>query len=153
MSNLYYWEKLTFSKLVEKEHFVERKFEEMHQLWRAKRYKLYSGKRLFWHYCLQLSFVYKTMSQISFNLFCSGDKKFYQSSLGNKVDLKDIKNVFRNIFAKNWNSKKLKHGFVDERAMMTYKINKFLSLEKPCNFLLAKEKAWKRIVSTDSELS
>ena len=24
-----------------------------------------------WHYCLQLSFVYKTVSQISFNLFCS----------------------------------------------------------------------------------
>ena len=30
-------------------------------------------KRLYWHYRLQLSFVYKTMSQISFKLFCSGD--------------------------------------------------------------------------------
>ena len=33
------------------------------------------GKLLFWHYYLQLSFVCKFVSQISFNLFCSGDKK------------------------------------------------------------------------------
>ena len=30
MSNIYYWEKLTFSKLVGKVNFPERKFEEMH---------------------------------------------------------------------------------------------------------------------------
>ena len=29
MSNIYYWEQLMFSKLVEKVHFLERKFEEM----------------------------------------------------------------------------------------------------------------------------
>ena len=29
MSNIYYWEKMTFSKLVEKVSFSERKFEEM----------------------------------------------------------------------------------------------------------------------------
>ena len=28
--NIYYWEKLTFSKLVGKVNFSERKFEEMH---------------------------------------------------------------------------------------------------------------------------
>ena len=27
----------------------ERKFEEMHYLWRAKRYRVYLGKSLFWH--------------------------------------------------------------------------------------------------------
>ena len=37
--------------------------------------KVYSGKRLFWYYCLQMSFTYKTMSQISFNLFWSEDKR------------------------------------------------------------------------------
>ena len=47
----------------------ERKFEDMHYISRAKMYKIYSGKRLFWHYRLQLSFVYKTVSQISLNLF------------------------------------------------------------------------------------
>ena len=30
MSSIYYWEKLTFSKLVGKVNFSERKFEEMH---------------------------------------------------------------------------------------------------------------------------
>ena len=30
MSNIYYWEKLKFSKLVGKVNFPERKFEEMH---------------------------------------------------------------------------------------------------------------------------
>ena len=29
MSNIYYWEKLTFSKLVGKVNFTERKFDEM----------------------------------------------------------------------------------------------------------------------------
>ena len=30
MSNTYYWETLTFSKLVRKVNFLERKYEEMH---------------------------------------------------------------------------------------------------------------------------
>ena len=42
---------------------------------RMKRYKVYLGNQLFCHYRLQLSFVYKSMSHISFNLFCLGDKK------------------------------------------------------------------------------
>ena len=97
--------------------FTERKFEEMHQLWREKWYKVYSGKQLFWHYHLQLSFLHKAMSQNSFNLFFSGDERLlYQCSLGNEVDFTDIMNVFPNISAKNWNFKKLRHCFVDERA-------------------------------------
>ena len=44
---------------------------------------------------------------------------FYQSSLGNEVDFTDIMNVSLNILAKNWNFKKLKHGFVDKRAVIT----------------------------------
>ena len=60
MSNIYYWEKLAFSKLVQ-ENFLEKEFEEMHWLWIAKQYKVYSRKHLFWHYYLQLSFIYKTV--------------------------------------------------------------------------------------------
>ena len=30
MPNIYYWDKLTFSELVGKEYFLERKLEEMH---------------------------------------------------------------------------------------------------------------------------
>ena len=67
------WEKLRFSKLVGKINFSKRKFEEMHQLRKPKRYKVYSGKRLFWDYYIQLSFVLKSVSQISFKLFCSGE--------------------------------------------------------------------------------
>ena len=59
----------------------ERKFENMHYLWRAKMYKVYSGKRLFWHYRLQLSFVYKTVPQISFDLFWLGDKRLLSEFL------------------------------------------------------------------------
>ena len=45
-------------------------------------------------------------------------KGFYQSFLGNEVDFTDIMNVFPNILAKNENLKKLRHSFVDERAMV-----------------------------------
>ena len=44
---------------------------------------------------------------------------FYQSSLGNEVDFRDIMNFSPNISAKNQNFKKLRHGFVDERALIT----------------------------------
>ena len=76
-------------------------------------------KLLFWHYCLQVSFAYKIVSQISFNLFSSGDKRLYQSSLGNEVDFRDIMNFSPNILAKNQNFIKLRHSLVDERALIT----------------------------------
>ena len=97
----------------------ERKFEEMHCLWRAKMYKVYSRKRLFWQYRLQLSFVYKSVSQISFICFDWEKKGFYQSSKGNEVDFTDIMNVSSNILAKNWNFKILRHTFEDKRTMIT----------------------------------
>ena len=100
MSHIYYWEKLAFLKLIGEVNFLERKVEEMHQFWRAKRYKVYLGKRLFGHYCLELSLIYKIVPQISFNLFAQDTKGFYQSSLGNKVDFMDIMNVYPNILAK-----------------------------------------------------
>ena len=78
---------------------------------KGKRYKVYWGRRLFWLYYLQLSFVSKTVSQISFKFFVREIKHFNQSSLGNEVD-------FRNI-TKFWNFKKLRHGFVDGRALIT----------------------------------
>ena len=80
---------------------------------------MYSGKRLFWHYCLQLSFFYKTVSQIFLTCFARKIKGFYQSSLGNEVDFRDIMNVSPNILAKKQNFKKLRHGLVDKRAMIT----------------------------------
>ena len=122
MSKIYYWEKLTFSKLVGKVNYLERKFEEMHYRWRAIRYKVYSGERLYRHYCLQLSFVYKTVSQISFNLFCLGNKRLLKF-------LREIMNVSRNILAKNQNFKKLRHDFVDERALITTTLTSYCQWE------------------------
>ena len=46
-------------------------------------------------------------------------KSFCQSFLENEVDFTDIMTVSPNILAKNWNLKKLRHGFVDERALTT----------------------------------
>ena len=46
-------------------------------------------------------------------------KDFYQSSLENKVDSRDIMNVSLNILAKNLNFKILRHRFVDARALIT----------------------------------
>ena len=46
-------------------------------------------------------------------------KGFYQSLLGSEVDFTDIMNVSPYILAKNKNFKKLRHGFVDERALIT----------------------------------
>ena len=42
----------------------------------------------------------------------------YQSSLGNKIDFRDIMNVSPNILAKNWNFKNLRNSFVDEKALI-----------------------------------
>ena len=64
-------------------------------------------------FCLQ-----KSVSDFIFNLFCSDIKGFYQSSLGNEIDFRDIMNIFLNILAKNYNFEKLRHGFVDERGMI-----------------------------------
>ena len=94
-------EKLTFSKLARKVNFSERKFEEMHWLWRAKGYKVYSGIRLFWHYYFQLYFVYKPCLRFLLNCFVREIKGFYKSSFGNEVDFRDIMNVSLNILDKN----------------------------------------------------
>ena len=51
--------------------------------------------------------------------FCIIVFSFYQGNLGNEVDFTDIINVSPNILAKNQKLQKLKHCFVDERAMIT----------------------------------
>ena len=53
------------------------------------------------------------------NSFVREIKGFYQSSLGTGVDFRVIMNVSPNSLAKNENFKKLRHGFVDERALIS----------------------------------
>ena len=67
------------------------------------------------------SCLLSTKPCLRFLLICFDQeiKGFYHSSLRNDVDFMDIMNVSRNILAKNENFKKLRHGFVDKRAMIT----------------------------------
>ena len=62
----------------------------------------------------------------------------------------DIMNVSPNILTNNQNFKKLRHGFVDERAMIT------TTLKSSCHWktlvLFAKEETWESIFNTNSEL-
>ena len=61
-------------------------------------------------------------------------------------------NVSPNTLAKNQNFKKLRHGFADERAMITTTLISSCQW-KTLTFLLAKEKTLKRAFNTNSELS
>ena len=96
---------------------------------------------------------------MSFNLFCSGDKiGLYQSSFRNEVDLTNIINVSPNILAKNSNFKKLRHGFVDERALITTTLISSCLWKTLVPFCLRKKRpknawinAWPN--NTNSELS
>ena len=97
----------------------ERKFEEMHYLWRAKRHKIYSGKRLFWHIIFSCLSSTKLCLRFLLYYFFREIKGFYQSSFGNEIDFRDVINVSPNILAKNSNFKNLRHGFVDESALTT----------------------------------
>ena len=116
MSNSYYQEKLTFSKLRfhRKENLKKCTIFEVQKGTRYIRGKIYFGITVF-------SCLSSANSFLRFRLICfdRAKKGFYESSLGNEVDFTDIMNVSPNILAKNQNFKKLKHGFVDKRTMIT----------------------------------
>ena len=67
-------------------------------------------------------------------------KSFYRSSLGNEVDFRDIMNLSPNILAKNSNFGKLRHGFVDERALITTTIISSCHLKTLVPFCLRKKR-------------
>ena len=98
MSNIYYWEKLTFSKLPfsRKENLNKcTNFEEQKGT-RYIRGNVYIGIIVF--SCLSST---KPCLRFLLNCFVREIKGFYQSSLGNEVDFRDIMNVSPNILAKN----------------------------------------------------
>ena len=75
--------------------------------------EVYSEKHLFWRYCFQLSFIYKTVSQI---IFPERKNTFIRFP---EVDFTVIMKVSTKLSSQNKNLKKLRHGFVDEKAMIT----------------------------------
>ena len=113
---------------------------------------MYSGKRLFWHYRLQLSFVYKTLSQISFNLFCSGDERLLSEFLRKWGWFHGHNERFPKHLGWKLKFQKPKTDFCWWKSNDYNDINIFLLLENSCTFLLAKEKTWKSICNTNSEL-
>ena len=64
----------------------------------------------------------KSCLRFLLNYFFQETKGFYQSSLGNEVDFRDIMIVSQNILAKNQNFKKIRNDFVDDRALITTKL-------------------------------
>ena len=120
MSNIYFWEKLTFSKHVGKvisEKENSKKCTSFEELKRRSYicWKVYFGIIVF--SCLSST---KLCVRFFFFFICFTQeiKGFYQSSLRKEVDFRDIMNVslrskLNNKILKNWDS------FIDERALMT----------------------------------
>ena len=61
----------------------------------------------------------KSCLRFLLNHFAWEIKGFDQSPLRNEIDFRDITNVSPNILTKNQKFKKLRRGFVDERALIT----------------------------------
>ena len=118
---------------------------------KSKRYKVYLGKRLFWQYCLHLFFVYKTVSQISFNLFCSGDKRLLWEFLKEWGWFQGHNECFPKFLGKKLKFEKTEIWFCRWKSTDNDDINIFMSLENLCTFLLARENTWKWIFNTNSE--
>ena len=106
MSNIYYWEKLTFSKLrcLRKENLKKRTCFEEKKGTRYIRENVYFG-------IVVLSCLSSTKACLRFILICFARdiKDFFQSSLENEVDFRDKMNVSLNILAKiktkkNWHT-------------------------------------------------
>ena len=105
--NIYYWEKLAFSKLVGKVNFSERKFEEMHQFEEQKGIR-YIRENVYFGIIISSCFPSaKQCLSFLLNYFVREIKAFYQSCLENEVEFRDTMNVSPNILAeiklsKNW---------------------------------------------------
>ena len=98
MSNIYYYEKLTFSKLqfYRKEDLKKYTTFEEQKGTRYIRRNAYFGIIAF--NCLSFA---KSCLRFFLIFFDQEIKGFYQSYLGNEVDFTDIMNVSPNILAKN----------------------------------------------------
>ena len=99
MSNIYYWEKLTFSKL--RFSLIENlkkcnNFEEQKNGTKYIRGNVYIDIIVF--SCFS---SIKPCLRFLLNCFVREMKGFYQSSFGNEVDFRDIMNVSLNILAEN----------------------------------------------------
>ena len=139
-------------KTCQKSKFLRKKIWRNALALKSKKKQFILGKCLFWHHCLKLSFVNKAVSQISFKLFCSGDKRLLSEFL-KKWGWFQAHNVcFLKCLGWKLKFQKTETQFWRWKSTDSNNINIFLSLENPCTFLLTK-KPWKCVFNTNSELS
>ena len=93
MSNIYYWEKLTFSNLDGKVNFSERKFWRNSLALKSKKVQGIFEKMFILGLFPSAVSRPQNVSQISFDLFCSGDKRLLLEFLGKWGWIQDIMNV------------------------------------------------------------
>ena len=145
MSNIYHWEKLTFSKLVGKVNFSEENLKKCASFEEQKG----TGKRSFWHYCVHLSLFIRPCLRSCFNLFCSGDKRFLSEFLRKWGWFQGHNERFPKYVIKKIKCEKTDTRFCWWKSTYNNDINIILSLENRCTFLFAKEKTWKRTFNTN----
>ena len=113
------------------------------------------GEMFILAFCLQLSFVFKTLSQIPFNLLCSGDKRVLPGKRllsGSEMMISETKwTQIPQIFWLKIKIKETETQFCRWKSNNNNNIKIFLSLENPCAFLLVKEKTWKCIFNELSQ--
>ena len=149
MSSIYYSEKLTFSK------FLFSRKENLKKCTSFKELKGTSHIRGNVYFDITvLGFLSSTKACLRFYLICFAREieGFYQSSIADEFDFRDIMDVSSNI-AKKLNFKKLRHGFVDEAAMITTTLISSSYWKTLLSFSLRKKRPETHIFNTNSELS
>ena len=127
-------------KTLRKSKFLGKKIWRNELALKSKKVQSIFGKSLFWHYCLQLSFVCKTVSQISFNLFYSGDKRLLSEILRKWDWFQGHNECFPKYLGWKLKFQKTETWFCRWKSTDNNGIKIFLLLENPCIFLFAKEK-------------
>ena len=108
---------------------------------------------LFWHDYLQQAYVYKIMSQISFKLYCSGDKRLLSEFRRKWGRFQGHNERFPKYLGWKLKSQNTETRFSRWKSTDNNDINIFLSLENPCTIWFAKKMTWKRIFNANTELS
>ena len=149
MSNIYYWDKLTFSKLrfSRKENLKKSTSFEEQKGARYIRENVYSGIIVF--SCLSST---KPCLTFLFNLFCSRDKRLLLEFLRKWGWFHGHDKRFPKYHGQKVKFQKTETQFSRWKSTDNIDIDIFLSLENPWTFLLSKEKTCKSIFNTNSEL-
>ena len=97
-----------------------------------------------YHDIIVFSCLSSTKLCLRFVLICFTPqiKSFYQISLGNEADFRDIMKLFPNILAKKQDFKKMKHklkSFIYERALITTTLTSFCHWKTLAPFCLRKK--------------